>query len=47
MGANIFSYTHRSTMCGLKKLASCVFPKSVCRRAAAEMAAAAETNHKK
>ena len=26
MGAKKFSHTHRSTMCGLKKLASGVFP---------------------
>ena len=28
MGAKKFSHTHRSTMCGLKKLASGVFPES-------------------
>ena len=28
MGAKIFSHTHRSTMCGLKKLSSGVFPES-------------------
>ena len=28
MGAKKFSHTHRSTVCGLKKLASGVFPES-------------------
>ena len=53
MGAKKFSHTHRLTMCGLKKLASGVFPESwsVGRMtgAAAETAAAetaAETDQK-
>ena len=43
MGAKIFSHTHKLTMCGLKKLASGVFPESW---SVGRMATAAETDPK-
>ena len=43
MGAKVFSHTHKLTMCGLKKLASGVFPESW---SVGRMATAAETDQK-
>ena len=45
MGAKIFSHTHRLTMCGLKKLASGVFPESW-MKSVGRTAVAVETDQK-